>query len=655
MPEWWENEPVSYYDLLNVPRDATATEIKKAYRRLATAFHPDKQQSDDLRDIASGTFSDIQEAYEILSDPERRQIYDVYGRLGLQAGLDVAVQARTADELRREWAAFQTKQHAQRIASEAAPESRVVVRIAAAHTLADLRAGMLSPRPPIVSNATMSSSVQYRPDSSLIPGEFVFAAGGHAAMTTRRLKDGGLTMLGASKFPFEARWAPTPADVLQLNAVYGLEAAAVELSSVRQLSQRDLGQVTLSASPDGVGLRCVLRRQLFEAVSGSFSWTLGPQTGMELSLIRSHEKLSVTGRVEVGAVTSLSAVAALRPTDATMLRCVARVGTTGIDGEVGWRRRWGEMLTTYCGVMHGLLGTVVKVKVTRAGHVFEVPIVLAHAWDDWQTLLLAVTVPPALNFVVTRCLISPLVNFLAARQAQQMQREYATELRGIKAAANAKQEMLRGIVARLAKQELAEAGLVIVLAVYGDCTQYRTHLASEIAAQAETPGLAAPRAANGSTCTVSSQSAGPVAAAGENCSASANGSASRHAEACDAGAGSEEAAGAPAPRGPGDTAAREADGFAAEAPWLDVTVALQYQVAAHSLSLPTGISKRNLLGFADVKSGAATKLYVVYWFDGALYDVHIDDMEGLSLPTRQRSQMSGAEAAYFTALLDRRW
>lgn len=60
-----QHEDLSYYDILNVPRDASAEDIKKAYHRLAQAFHPDKQSSEELRATATGAFSDIQEAYEV--------------------------------------------------------------------------------------------------------------------------------------------------------------------------------------------------------------------------------------------------------------------------------------------------------------------------------------------------------------------------------------------------------------------------------------------------------------------------------------------------------------------------------------------------------------------------------------------------------------
>lgn len=71
-----------FYTLLNVSRDADEAEIKKAYRRLAMEFHPDRNAAPD----AEERFKTITEAYEVLRDPEKRALYDRYGEAGLKRG-----------------------------------------------------------------------------------------------------------------------------------------------------------------------------------------------------------------------------------------------------------------------------------------------------------------------------------------------------------------------------------------------------------------------------------------------------------------------------------------------------------------------------------------------------------------------------------------
>lgn len=71
-----------YYDILEVSRSATADEVKKAYRKQALKFHPDKNPGDNE---AEKRFKEISEAYEVLSDDKKRQMYDRYGKEGVQA------------------------------------------------------------------------------------------------------------------------------------------------------------------------------------------------------------------------------------------------------------------------------------------------------------------------------------------------------------------------------------------------------------------------------------------------------------------------------------------------------------------------------------------------------------------------------------------
>ncbi|CAI9105491.1 OLC1v1004423C3 [Oldenlandia corymbosa var. corymbosa] len=71
----------SYYDLLQVPKSASEEQIKRAYRKLALKYHPDKNQGNQE---ASKKFAEISNAYEVLSDSEKRNIYDRYGEEGLK-------------------------------------------------------------------------------------------------------------------------------------------------------------------------------------------------------------------------------------------------------------------------------------------------------------------------------------------------------------------------------------------------------------------------------------------------------------------------------------------------------------------------------------------------------------------------------------------
>jgi molecular chaperone DnaJ len=73
-------EKRDYYEVLEVPRGASADEIRRAYRRLAKMYHPDVNKENGAED----RFKEISEAYAVLSDDERRAAYDRYGHAGVR-------------------------------------------------------------------------------------------------------------------------------------------------------------------------------------------------------------------------------------------------------------------------------------------------------------------------------------------------------------------------------------------------------------------------------------------------------------------------------------------------------------------------------------------------------------------------------------------
>src|SRR5215471_3387252 len=87
------------YSVLGVPKDADAETIKKAYRKLASQLHPDKNPGNKK---VEERFKHVNHAYDVLSDAKKRKLYDEFGEEGLREGFD-------AERVRayRDWAARQ--------------------------------------------------------------------------------------------------------------------------------------------------------------------------------------------------------------------------------------------------------------------------------------------------------------------------------------------------------------------------------------------------------------------------------------------------------------------------------------------------------------------------------------------------------------------
>ena len=70
-----------YYDVLGVSKSASDSELKKAFKKLAMKYHPDRNPDDDS---AAEKFKEAAEAYDVLSDPQKKSKYDQFGHAGVQ-------------------------------------------------------------------------------------------------------------------------------------------------------------------------------------------------------------------------------------------------------------------------------------------------------------------------------------------------------------------------------------------------------------------------------------------------------------------------------------------------------------------------------------------------------------------------------------------
>ena len=77
-------EKRDYYEVLGVSRDVSADDMKKAYRKLAVKYHPDKNPGDKT---AEDKFKEVGEAYDVLSDTDKRAAYDRYGHAAFSGGM----------------------------------------------------------------------------------------------------------------------------------------------------------------------------------------------------------------------------------------------------------------------------------------------------------------------------------------------------------------------------------------------------------------------------------------------------------------------------------------------------------------------------------------------------------------------------------------
>eukprot|EP00960_Hanusia_phi_P059305 764135-Hanusia_phi.AAC.1 len=113
-----ENTEKDFYVYLNVSPDCGEEEIKAAYKRLAMIWHPDRHKDEESRAIATAKFAKLTHIHDMLTDPKKRKLYDLYGEGGLSSGLEVGAHLKTAEQVREEYMRLLAKKNQKRIESK---------------------------------------------------------------------------------------------------------------------------------------------------------------------------------------------------------------------------------------------------------------------------------------------------------------------------------------------------------------------------------------------------------------------------------------------------------------------------------------------------------------------------------------------------------
>jgi len=206
------------YALMNLPKEASESQIRDRYRSLASTFHPDRQRNDHDRSIAHTRFTEIQRAYEILIDSNKRMIYDLFGEEGLKTSWEIGPKNKSKDELRSYFISQEHQKKIMEIESLIKPKSDIELVL-------DARAVFLPKTfwkdPSIVSHDVFSRLGRIRTGRSVMKHSFEipineklqFSLEGQALSRNGR---GGSNVLGTVKYQFSQKlWLEFSTSALQ--------------------------------------------------------------------------------------------------------------------------------------------------------------------------------------------------------------------------------------------------------------------------------------------------------------------------------------------------------------------------------------------------------------------------------------------------------
>ncbi|XP_056651871.1 dnaJ homolog subfamily C member 11 isoform X2 [Monodelphis domestica] len=417
-----------YYSLLNVRREASSEELKAAYRRLCMLYHPDKHRDPELKSQAEQLFNLVHQAYEVLSDPQTRAIYDIYGRKGLEMeGWEIVERRRTPAEIREEFERLQREREERRLQQRTNPKGTISVGVDATDLFdrydEDYEDVPGSGFPQIeINKMHISQSIEApltATDTAILSGSLSTQngnGGGSINFALRRVT----SAKGWGEFEFGAGDLQGP--------LFGLKL-------FRNLTPRCFitTNCALQFSSRGIrpGLTTVLARNLDKNTMGYLQWRWGIQSAMNTSIVRDTKTSHFTVAFQLGIPHSFALI--------SYQHKFQDDDQTRVKGSL---------------------------KLNRASQTYFFPI---HLTDQLlpSAIFYATVGPLVVYFAMHRLVIKPYLRAQKEKELEKQRESTATDILQKKQEAESAVRLMQESVRRIIEAEESRMGLIILNAWYG--------------------------------------------------------------------------------------------------------------------------------------------------------------------------------------------
>ncbi|XP_049631282.1 dnaJ homolog subfamily C member 11 [Suncus etruscus] len=456
-----------YYALLNVRREATCDELKAAYRRLCMLYHPDKHRDPELKSQAERLFNLVHQAYEVLSDPQTRAIYDIYGKRGLEMeGWEVVERRRTPAEIREEFERLQREREERRLQQRTNPKGTISVGIDATDLFdryeEEYEAVSGSGFPQIeINKMHISQSIE----APLTTSDTAILSG---SLSTQNGNGGGSINLAIRRVTSAKGWGE-----LEFGAG-DLQGPLFGIKFFRNLTPRCFVTTScaLQLSARGVrpGLTTVLARNLDRNTMGYLQWRWGLQSAMNTSIVRDTKTSHFTVALQLGIPHSFALISyqhKFQDDEQTRLKGSVKAGFFGTIVEYGAERKISRHSVLGAAVSVGVpQGVSLKIKLNRASQTYFFPI---HLTDQLlpSAIFYATAGPLVLYFAMHRLVIKPYLRAQKEKELEKQRESTASDIQQKKQEAEAAVRLMQESVRRIIEAEESRMGLIIVNAWYG--------------------------------------------------------------------------------------------------------------------------------------------------------------------------------------------
>lgn len=454
-----------YYAFLNVPRNASPEEISTAYRTFSRMYHPDKHLDVENKEKAEMMFNRTKKAYEVLSDPHQRAIYDSLGNKGLQTeGWELIHRTRTPAEIREEYERLAREREERRMQQKTNPRGNITININATEIFNryedDYDDGSLFPAIE-VSGMSMSQSIEAplsRTDTATLSGNLQLqngVGGGNFLLSGRRLINKGW---------FEVDCGAGSGPVL---AVKGS----------RNLTNRVFlnGGTTINFRQNAVipGIAGTLAIQLDKHTVGYLTYNAGLQSSMTTTIEHNTDRYNYNLSATLGIPHCYITASYTRKLveQQLKLRVALKGGTFGFLAEYGAEKKVSKYSSVVASVSCGVpTGVTLKVKIIRSTQTYLFPIHLSE--EIIPAAIFYATVTPLLTyFVLKKMLIDPMNEAAKQRNIEKVKETNRARMAEKRRGAESAIALMGAMYERIRNEEQRRQGLVIVTALYGKFAQ----------------------------------------------------------------------------------------------------------------------------------------------------------------------------------------
>uniref|UniRef100_A0A8C5XVM4 DnaJ homolog subfamily C member 11 n=1 Tax=Microcebus murinus TaxID=30608 RepID=A0A8C5XVM4_MICMU len=469
-----------YYSLLNVRREASCEELKAAYRRLCMLYHPDKHRDPELKSQAERLFNLVHQAYEVLSDPQTRAIYDIYGKRGLEMeGWEVVERRRTPAEIREEFERLQREREERRLQQRTNPKGTISVGVDATDLFdrydEEYEDVSGSGFPQIeINKMHISQSIEApltATDTAILSG----------SLSTQNGNGGGSINFALRRVTSAKGWGE-----LEFGAG-DLQGPLFGLKLFRNLTPRCFvtTNCALQFSSRGIrpGLTTVLARNLDKNTVGYLQWRWGIQSAMNTSIVRDTKTSHFTVALQLGIPHSFALISyqhKFQDDDQTRVKGSLKAGFFGTIVEYGAERKISRHSVLGAAVSVGVpQGVSLKVKLNRASQTYFFPV---HLTDQLlpSAVFYATVGPLVVYFAMHRLIIKPYLRAQKEKELEKQRESAASDILQKKQEAEAAVRLMQESVRRIIEAEESRMGLIILNAWYGKFVNDRSRKSEKV-------------------------------------------------------------------------------------------------------------------------------------------------------------------------------